>query len=1700
MPDTEETVDEAAKRRTTDATKRRTRRGQLKGAVTRYIKRLQAAVVEEDKPMVETTIKGITDAFRVFTRAHDECLAKNDYDPDAEKYLEEAQEPYVIALREAKAFLKSNNSSQLEGFLANLPPLQLPQFDGNPVDFPVFERSFYELVHKAPISDMGKLTRLLQFTHGRAHEAIKACIHSPDGYQAARDILSRRFGDAYLITERLVADLRTGGNVHHPAEIRQLSDDLQTSLRTLRSLGTLSEVEGQRFILEVVQRFPLHVQLHWKKRALDTKRGSQHYPHVEDFAAFITEEADDATDPVYGHIGHKKTHPEEEKRPPRSSLVSHTSGTDAANEQGANARRRPPLCPCLMCSGSHKLFHCPMFKRHTLNERIDFVRRRNLCNICFSNDHASNECENTYVCTIEGCGEKHARLIHDESIARNAAALNSNSGVLASACIPTVEVRTKDARVFAVLDTASDASFCSRELVKALQLKGKVISLSLSTLHGKHSSQSEIVDIEVTSIDHSCKLLLTNVFVVDAIPVNTATYVTDLPHLRDLVINSPAAHSTHLLIGQDNAEALIPLEVRRGEPGEPFAVKTLFGWSMNGPVRGASQVKGVVKSCNFVTASVQGDTKLDEKLMKWWSIEDEGMSSAITMAHSREDEGVLEYWDKELKLIDNHFQLPIPWRPDVDFPDNRQVALHRLRITKGKLLKDNSFAQYDGEVKKLFDKGYCERAPLTPLSDKVWYLPHHAVRGKRNPEKLRIVFDCAARYKGKSLNDKCFSGPDLNNRLLHVLLRFRLHPFAFTADIEAMYYQVLIPPHERDALRFLWFDDAGTVMELRMTRHLFGGVWCASSATYAMRKAINIDHEVPSEVADTINRSFYVDDCLKSTEDADELLRVARGTVKTLRAGGFKLTKFVSTSPLLLSHLPEADKVYGDKEIGPADQSKVLGVKWDVMRDEFRFNCDPGSAAFTTRRLMLSFVSSIFDPLGLIGPMMVRGKVLLQHVTQMQLPWDAPVPSGVLLEWNSWLLVLNRLCLLQVTRCVKPLLAADCSSELHHFSDASEQAYGCCSYLRITDSSGCVSVALILSKSRVAPLKQLSIPRLELQAAVMAAKVDLVLRAELDITLARSVFWTDSEIVLKYIASESRRFHTFVANRISAITTITGVDQWRHVPSDKNVADVISRGHDITSDKTTFWFSGPTFLRDCKSTWQEPQSTILKEDIELKREPLSLVTVAEPTPINTLISHYSDFFALKRAAAWLIRFSRFFASGTTDRSCLSVRDLEEAESLLLRYVQHSLFSKEIERLSSGRPLSSSSGIIRLDPILGDDGLLRVGGRLRRLTSEDSSLSSQPIIVPHKHPIARLIADFFHKQAHVGTEWVVSEIRSKYWITHARAVVKRVRFDCRRCRRLFNPPLSQKMADLPLSRIEPYSAPFSNCGVDCFGPFIVKRARSEIKRWGCIFCCFQTRAVHLEMLDSMDTDSFINAFRRFIARRGLPAKVYSDNGTNFVGAQRALIPHSTSLTQYCLSRGVEWVFQPPHASHMGGVWERLIRVTRKVMAGLLPSNIRLTDESLRTLLCEAEAIINSRPLTKVSEDPSDGTALSPSHLLLLNQAPVLAPDDFHEVDLYRKRWRCIQALSDQFWRKWIKEYLPELQKRQKWHKARENARVGDIVLLKDETVPRGVWPMGLVTSVNVSDDGLVRSVVVRVKSGALLRRPISKIVYLETASV
>ena len=723
------------------------------------------------------------------------------------------------------------------------------------------------------------------------------------------------------------------------------------------------------------------------------------------------------------------------------------------------------------------------------------------------------------------------------------------------------------------------------------------------------------------------------------------------------------------------------------------------------------------------------------------------------------------------------------------------------------------------------------------------------------------------------------------------------------------------------------------------------------------------------------------------------------------------------------------------------------------------------------------------------------------------------------MRYTNWLDNLIKLRKFSVPRSLKPPDFGEViECQIHHFSDASEEAYGAVSYLRFVNSQNQIHCALLHGKSRVVPLKPLSIPRLELCAATICADYESFIRKEFKLPITRSHFWTDSTTVLRYLANTDKRFQTFVANRVSRIRDCSDLGQWRYVPSKLNPADIASRG--LSVDKfldCSLWKLGPEFLWGPENQWpRQPDflSEVTENDPEVKLNKGCFVTKTTLPEglafMENTISRHSDWFKLKKTIAWALRYRGNLLRRTKCpkqkmkigiKPMLSLNELRQAEWEILRHEQTKYYSSQIRLIANGKPLGHSDTLSNFKPFLAE-GLLRIGGRIAAAPIDYDS--KHQILIPRDSNVVDLIIKWFHERSgHSGREYVLGMIRENYWIIRPQPKLRKFLSNCVSCRKRLGRPETQLMAELPESRLISDKPPFSYVALDCFGHFNVKRGRNIVKRYGVIFCCLNTKAIHIELVHSLDCDSFIMALERFINRRGQVIEIRSDNGTNFVAGEREIREsiknwNNNQINETLLQRNVKWIFQTPGASHHGGVFERQIRTVRKVLKAVCQGQT-LTDECLLTLMSECESVVNNRPITSVSDDPSDFQPLTPNSLLLLKQEVNLPRGIFSERDNYsRRRWRQAQHLADIFWKRWRVEYLPRLQRRQKWVNNKCNISENDVVLVMDDNLPRNVWLLGRVIEVFPGKDNLIRSVKVKTHN-SVLERPITKLVLLHSST-
>ena len=829
-----------------------------------------------------------------------------------------------------------------------------------------------------------------------------------------------------------------------------------------------------------------------------------------------------------------------------------------------------------------------------------------------------------------------------------------------------------------------------------------------------------------------------------------------------------------------------------------------------------------------------------------------------------------------------------------------------------------------------------------------------------------------------------------------------------------------------------------------------------------------------------------------------------------LATANLRLHKIASSHPEVMEAFPLEDRAKDlhdlDFSKGPIPVQRSLGVHWDLESDAFTFRVSLEEKPFS-RRGVLSVTNSLYDPLGLAAPVIIRGKQLLRSITtdlkaSESNEWDTQLPQELKPAWEEWCSSLTALENLKVPRSYcRSSLEGAARIEPHTFCDASERAIGAVSYLKVIQSTGEVKVSFVLGKAKLTPNHATTIPRLEICAAVMGVEMADLIIDELDQKPDAVTYYPDSRVVLGYIVNESRRFYVYVSNRVERIRRSSTPQQWRYVHTSLNPADLATRSVEANDLGDSTWHTGPTFLHNNgPNTETEDGKTAaepLQQDPEVRQNVQVLTTQLAVTENleSGRFSRFSEWSTLQGAIAKLITLAQSRSKQRNEASTTNA--YEKAKAIIIKSVQHDAFQKELVCLRQSEKLPKTSPLTKLSPFIDEQGLLRVGGRLGK--ADLGNYECHPLILQGSHHVTTLIVHHYHaKVQHQGRVFTHGLIRSSgFWIIGEKRLVNS-HDKCVTCKRLRGRRQLQKMADFPAERLTP-APPFSYVGLDVFGPWQVcaRRTRggfANAKRWAVLFTCMTARAIHIEVIESMDTSSFINALRRFLALRGPVIQLRSDCGSNFIGARNEL------------KEGYEWVFNPPHASHAGGVWERMIGVTRRILEVVLTDvpPKHLTHEVLSTLMAEVTAIVNARPLVAVSSDPEAPEILTPATLLTQKPQQLKAPpSDFSIDDLCAKQWKRVQYLANVFWSRWRKEYLPTLQPRRKWQTTAPNIHEDDLVLLASKDTPRNKWPLARVTRAYPSNDCKVRQVdLVTVKNGVKkhYRRPVQEVILLLTANL
>ena len=1002
-------------------------------------------------------------------------------------------------------------------------------------------------------------------------------------------------------------------------------------------------------------------------------------------------------------------------------------------------------------------------------------------------------------------------------------------------------------------------------------------SSSQSVVHFNVSSTSNVVEVEAVVLPK----------LTSDLPLRPVDLKQKWHHLTGLQLADPhfgSPSSIDLLLGVDIFIAALRHGRRLGLSGSPVAVETSFGWVLAGSVHCSNPQTHVVSHMSILTG--------DDLLRKFWEVE-ESFTPGSTLT-PEERMVVSHFHNTHRRDEEGRFIVPLPRKPNAKpLGESRTQAVRRFMSLEHSLRSKNQFQEFSDVIQEYLDMSHAEVVPMADLQkprEEVFYLPMHAVlKESSTTTKIRAVFDASAKSSsGVALNDQLLVGPTIHSTLVDVLLSFRLYRVALTTDVSKMYRAVILPPEDRDLHRFVWrgrLDEP--LKDYRMTRVTFGISSSSFAANMSVRQnAVDLSQEYPL-AASAVEKSFYVDDGLCGADTVEKAVQLQNQLQALFSRGGFLLCKWKSSESSVLQHVPPhlLDSLPSHSISDLDDFAKTLGIEWSTKLDSFRLTVAKfPRLEVITKRALISDVAQTFDVLGWFTPSIIMIKVLLQQLWEAKVSWDEHVPVNIHQSWRRWREELPMLTTKLIPRCHFPKNAHLTSMQLHGFSDASEAAYAGVVYLRVVDSDNVVHVSLVMSKSKVASIKRLTIPRLELCGANLLANLLYHVRRLFDIPSDKVFAWTDSTVVLGWLCGNPRRFKTFVANRISNVVDLIAPDCWHHVSGRENPADSSSRG--LFPSKHSLWWNGPDWLHEPESAWplQVPPTAELDPSEEKQ---VCLVTLESTLPI---MESFSSFTRLKRVTAWIFGFvgncNLRRGKGNPRRGPLSVDELLRAERYWFMVMQQCHFSKEISALRGKRDLNKGRCLLPLHPILDDHGLLRVGNQSKL----EYSLC-HPIILHGNHPVTKLLISTEHlRLLHAGPTLIAASLSRRFHIVGSRRVIRSLTRGCVPCRRTSVKPKPQMLGQLPVERLTP-GLVFEHVGVDYAGPVMIKRGYVRkptlVKAYISVFISLTVRAVHLELVSDLTTEAFVAALRRFIARRGKPSLLWSDNGSNFVVAAREL---------------------------------------------------------------------------------------------------------------------------------------------------------------------------------------------------------------------
>ena len=1624
----------------------------------------------------------------------------------------------------------SANSATSENRV-RLPKISIQPFDGNELNWRPFWDQFNSTIHNNPtLNEIDKFCYLKNLICPSALECIKGLSLTEGNYNTAVTTLKGRFGNTQVLISRYMdvfVKIEKVKSLHETTKLRKLFDSVENSLLNLKELGVETETYGTLLINILFDRLPEGLKI------IITRECSDSHWKLDNIMRVFKNELNARE--RCSQLGSNPT-PNPSHRPPASTFTGNTSASNSPK--------------CVFCRLSHASSKCN--KVTDVHARTNILRKAARCFLCLQQGHRQSECQSRYKCNQ--CNKRHHISIclsreyrPTENTVENppetdqggvttsttgtttTTSVYKNSILLQTATAHVSDVENQEnATARIMFDTGSQRSYITEKLRDSLKLKTVKQERMIINSFGQSDSVAknfDIVKIRVRADDEFRDIEAICVPEISK-PLRNQNFdfaTTAEPELKTLKIADYGSGNQdmciEMLIGVDYYYSFFKAgNVKQFKT--ITAIESIFGWVLCGSIENSTKELETSSYHNTTyLLRVNCFSEMKREFEKQTEKHDAKKLFNEMKLNSEADEEneVLKTFKENISLNEGEtrYTVPLPEKPHHELlPDNYNISMSRLLSLKRKLeANPDLLNEYDEIIESYLQEGIIEHAPNEIIdTGKVHYLAHRAVvKEDRETTKVRIVFDASSKTgNNPSLNDCLYSGPCMLPKIPSILSRFRMGKVGLVADIKQAFLNVEVDSEYRDLLRFLWFDRSGKIITYRFTRLVMG----LTSSPFSLAATINkhietlINKDIDTAMLTKFLQDLYVDDETTSVNSTAEGYEFYKQSKEHMRTAGFVLRKWETNDKTLKKRIDLEEnvesgvesKVEGDEdsfaklELGVDKKyKKVLGVSWDVDSDELVFEfeklCVQASELKATKRNILKITASFFDPVGYISPIVLRGKLLFQMCCTESLGWDDEVTGLILREWKLFLKELKGISSIRIPRFLFSSLEI-LHIELHGFSDAAKSAYAACVYLRVVTADKIVC-NLVASKSNLASVKMRSVPRLELLGCLSLSEllIEVVDWLKLDCVIH---CWSDSGDALCWIKNVRKEWNPWVENRVNEIRTKTPIGQWRHVPGIINPADLATKKKRLAKVKEEeLWLHGPEFLRVKDAEWPEqkpiPESPEALIEEKRKRATTNLAVNVETANLHNIIdvTRFSTYHKLLRVTAYVKKFIQVLRNPKQKFDTeLSTKDLRAAE---------------LQWLKDDQSLSTFQEN-QMNLFVDKDGIKR--SRTRLVEAGLPYEVSHPIVLKGSRPLSNLIIRHHHQKVkHLGVESTLSSIRSEFWITRARQNAKRIVSRCVTCKlrhgRTMKP---RREGNLPNERICS-DFPFETTGVDYAGPFYVRDIYSTSvdmnKCYLLLFTCATSRAVHLELTPDLGHVALIRALRRFFSRRGVSTLIISDNFKSF---------KAQTVKNFITANNISWEFIVELSPWWGGFYERIVKVVKDTLYKVI-GNASLHYEELNTVLCEIESVINSRPLTYVSDD-IDSEPITPSHLLhgrtITNVNRESKPVVQLNGDDIRNRLKYLENVMRHYWNRFYHEYTVALRERMIYDKRNRSdvpVSVGEIVLIKDDKkTPRSKWKKGKIERTLPSRDGVVRAVELKVSgtkgTTSLLKRAVERLIPLE----